>query len=71
MVEGLVSIVDYLGNRRRNLKQIWQEKTSGARKRFVLWTVVFLYVRTFYTIDDSKDRKIIRLSPSTQSEQFT
>ena len=30
-----------------------EKKTSGAHTRFVLWTVIFLFVQTFYTADDS------------------
>ena len=34
-------------------KQMGQKKTPAVRKRFVLSTVIFLFVRTFYTVDDS------------------
>ena len=42
------------------------EKTSAGHTRFVIWTVIFLFVQTFYTVDDSylKVKKVkIRLSP--------
>ena len=63
-VEGLVSNVDYLKNWRRNFIQ--KEKTSAAHTRFVIWTVIFLFVRTSDAVADlclkvKKNKK--RLSP--------
>ena len=53
-VAGLVLNVDYLENRHHNLIQKrYGRKTSGAHTRFVLWTIIFLFVQTFYTVDDS------------------
>ena len=62
-VEGLVSNVVYLENRCHN----FIEKKCGRKRRlphtrFVLWTVVFLFVRTFYTCDDSQRQKNKALS---------
>ena len=34
-------------------KKKWQKKTSAMHTNFVLWTVIFLFLLTFYTVDDS------------------
>ena len=53
-VEGLISNADYLESRRRNftLKK-YGRNTSAAHTYFVLLTVIFLFVWTFYDVDDS------------------
>ena len=54
MVEGLTSNVDYLENRYRNfIQKKYGRNRSVARTRFVFWTVIFLFVQTFYTVDYS------------------
>ena len=51
--EGLVSNVGYLENRRHNfIQKKYGRKRRLPRARFVLWTVIFLFVGTFYTTDD-------------------
>ena len=50
---------------------LFKTNMAGKNANVSFSGLVFLYVRTFITIDDSKERKIIRLSPSSQSEQFT
>ena len=53
-VEGLASNVNYLENRLRNFIQKKCDRIRRLpRTRFVLWTVIFLFVRDFYTVDDS------------------
>ena len=53
--QGLVLNVDYLENQEHNFikKKKWQKKTSAMHTHFVLWTVIFLFLLTFYTVDDS------------------
>ena len=34
-------------------KKKWQKKKSAMHTHFVLWTVIFLFLLTFYTVDDS------------------
>ena len=31
----------------------WQKKTSAMHTHFVLWTVIFLFLLTFYAVNDS------------------
>ena len=53
-VEGLVSNVDYSENRHRNfIQKKYGRKRHLMHTRFVLWTVTFLFVLTFCTLDDS------------------
>ena len=54
-IEDLFSNVDYLENWCHNFIQMKyvRKKTSTVHARFVLWTVIFLFVQTFYTIDYS------------------
>ena len=53
-VEDLVLIVGYLENWHLNFTQKkYGRKRHLLRTYFVLWTVIFLFVRTFYTTDDS------------------
>ena len=54
-VGGLVSNVDYLENRCHNFTQnkYGRTKTSAAHTHFVLWLVIFLFVQTFYIVDNS------------------
>ena len=61
-IEGLVSNVDYLKNWRRNFIQ--KEKTSAAHTRFVIWTVIFLFVRTSDAVAD------LYLKAKKKSKQF-
>ena len=34
-------------------KKKWQKKTSAMHTHFVLWTVIFLFLLTFYAVNDS------------------
>ena len=55
--QGLVLNVDYLEKRQNNFikkkKKKWQKKTSAVHTHFVLWIVIFLFLLTFYAVDDS------------------
>ena len=52
-VEGRVSNVDYLENWCHNFIQKKYDKTTAMHTPFILWTVIFLCVQTFYPTDDS------------------
>ena len=60
--QGLVLNVDYLESQEHNFIQKkkkkrkekkWQKKTSAMHTHFVLWTVIFLFLLTFYAVNDS------------------
>ena len=66
--EGLVSNVDYLENQRPNFIQNKHgRKTSVVHTPFVLWAVIFLLVRNFYTVDDSLKVKKNKQGPLVQA----
>ena len=71
-VEGLALNMDYLGNRHPNFiqkKYVRKRRThvSHTHTRFVLWTVIFIFVTPFYT---PKRQKIINKAFSMQYRQF-
>ena len=54
-VEGVALNVDSSENRHHNfIQKKYNKEMSAEHKRFILWTVIFLFVQTFYTVNDYK-----------------
>ena len=39
--------------KKKRKEKKWQKKTSAMHTQFVLWTVIFLFLLTFYAVNDS------------------
>ena len=46
------NIILFKKKKKRKEKK-WQKKTSAMHTHFVLWTVIFLFLLTFYAVNDS------------------
>ena len=42
-----------LFKKKKKKEKKWQKKTSAMHTHFVLWTVIFLFLLTFYAVNDS------------------